>query len=190
MDVNTFMYFLEPRPESERWDLIDGIPVLMDPVTIMHRAVACNLAFLLDKTFRARDLGLLAYVNVCVRNPGVKDFQSQPDVIVAPGPARDELYSERYHLVAELLTATNMGVEIELKLRRYCEAPENLYALVMEPHEFRVEIYAKSCGWERVVFTSPDDVIEMPEFRPALCGGGALPRHGARPGMGRVAAVR
>jgi hypothetical protein len=54
------MYFLEPRSKSERWDLIDGIPVLMEPVTIMHRAVACNLAFLLDKTFRARDLDLLA----------------------------------------------------------------------------------------------------------------------------------
>jgi hypothetical protein len=55
----------------------------------------------------------------------VKDFQPQPHVVVAPGPAGDELYSERYHLVAELLTRTNMGAEIELKLRRYRE-PENL----------------------------------------------------------------
>ena len=164
MDVDAFMAFLEPRPKSERWDLIDGIAVLMEPATLVHRRVACNLAFLLDTAFTERNLDLVAYVNVCVRNPGVKDFQPQPDVVVAPGPAGDELYSERYRLVAEVLSPTNMGEEIELKLRRYCEAPDNLYAVVIEPREFMVEIYAKSRKWEPLVFKRPDDVIEMPEF--------------------------
>ena len=36
MDVDAFMAFLEPRPNSERGDLIDGIAVLMDPVTLVH----------------------------------------------------------------------------------------------------------------------------------------------------------
>jgi Uma2 family endonuclease len=156
--------FLEPRPNSERWDLIDGIAVLMDPVTIVHRCIACNLAFLLDDAFRARRLDLLACVNDCVRNPGVKDFQPRPDVAVAPGPAGLELYSERYRLVAEVLSPTNMGLEIDLKLRRYCEAPDNLYALVIDPYEFRVEMYAKHRRWDRAVLASPDDAIDMPEF--------------------------
>ena len=51
-----------------------------------------------------------------------------------------------------------------LKLRRYCEAPANLYAVVIDPLAFMVEIYAKSRKWDRVVLERPDDVIEMPEF--------------------------
>ncbi len=58
----------------------------------------------------------------------------------------------------------NMGEEIELKLRRYCQAPYNLYAVVIDPREFMVKIYSKSRKWEPVVFNRPDDVIEMPEF--------------------------
>jgi hypothetical protein len=37
---------------------------------------------------------------------------------------------------------TNTRREMDLKLRRYREAPENLYAVVIEPREFRVETYA------------------------------------------------
>ena len=55
-------------------------------------------------------------------------------------------------------------MEIDLKLRRYCEAPDNLYAVVIEPREFMVEIYSKSRKWEPVVFKRPDDAIEMQEF--------------------------
>ncbi len=51
-----------------------------------------------------------------------------------------------------------------MKLRRYCEAPDNLYAVVIEPRECRVEIYAKRLDWRPMTLTKPDDPIEMPEF--------------------------
>jgi len=51
-----------------------------------------------------------------------------------------------------------------LKLRRYREAPDNLYAIVIEPREFRVEVYARSRDWQPTILTRADDPIEMPEF--------------------------
>jgi Uma2 family endonuclease len=72
--------------------------------------------------------------------------------------------SGRFHLVAEILSPTNTRSEIEFKLRRYCEAPENLYAVVIEPRAFLVDIYAKRAGWEPARLTNGDDLIEMPEF--------------------------
>ncbi len=63
-----------------------------------------------------------------------------------------------------MLSPSNTRDEIDLKLRRYREAPDNLYAVVIEPREFRVEIYAKSRKWEPIVLKRADDVIEMPEF--------------------------
>ena len=51
-----------------------------------------------------------------------------------------------------------------LKRILYCEAPDDLCAVVIEPRKFWVEIYAKSCKWDPVILKRPDDVIEMPEF--------------------------
>jgi hypothetical protein len=62
-----------------------------------------------------------------------------------------------------------------LKLRRYREAPDNLYAVVIEPREFLLEIYAKRGNWQSAILTKPDDSIEMPEFG-LRCGVAALYR--------------
>jgi Uma2 family endonuclease len=85
-------------------------------------------------------------------------------VTVLPGIAGYDLYSERYQLTAEVLSPSNTRREIDLKQRRYYEAPENLYALVIAQREFRVEICAKRNNWQRVELKKPDDPVEMPEF--------------------------
>ncbi len=164
MDVEEFMALLETRPHGERWELIEGVAVMMAPPSFAHQRIAHNLCNLLNNAFAARRLDLFAYIDVGVRSPGVRNFQPEPDVVVAPGVAGYDLYSERFQLVAEILSPSNTRREIDLKLRRYREAPDNLYAVVIEPREFRVEIYGKSRNWELAVLKQADDPIEMPEF--------------------------
>ncbi len=164
MDVDEFMAFAETRPHGEDWELIEGVAVMKAPATYAHRRLAFNLCGLLNAASDARHVDLFAYVNVAVRNHGVRNFQAQPDVAVVPGLASYDLYSERFQLAAEVLSPSNTRVEIDLKLRRYREAPDNLYAVVIDPREFMVEIYSKSRKWEPVVLKRPDDAIDMPEF--------------------------
>ena len=84
------------------------------------------------------------------------------------GPGRSARESggdaECFQLVAEVLSPSNTRVEIDLKLRQYREAPDNLYAVVIEPREFLVEIYARSRNWQLMALTIADDSIDMPEF--------------------------
>jgi Uma2 family endonuclease len=164
MDVEEFMALLETRPHSERWDLIEGVAVMMAPPSVAHQRIAYNLCNLLIGAFTARNLDLFAYLGIGVRTPGVANFQPEPDVVVLPGVAGYDLYSDRFQLVAEILSPSNTRREIDLKLRRYSEAPDNLYCVVIEPREFLVEIYAKSRNWEPVTLRKPHDPIEMAEF--------------------------
>ena len=164
MNVDEFTAFLETRSGKGRWDLIEGIATRMAPSSYADRRIASNLAQLLNAAFSARKLDLFAYNGAGVRSPGVRNFQPQPDVVVVPGIAGYDLYSERFQLVAEVLSPTNRRQEIDLKLRRYREAPDNLYAVVIEPREFRVEIHAKRSEWQPSILTKADDPIEMPEF--------------------------
>ena len=164
MDVEEFMAFLQTRPDGERWDLIEGVAVMMAPASYAHQRITRNLCELLNSAFAAKGLDLFAYFDAGVRSPGVRNFQPQPDVVVVPGVAGHDYYSERFQLAGEVLSPTNTPAEIELKLRRYREAPDNLYVVVVEPREFRVEIYAKRADWKATILTGADDSIVMPEF--------------------------
>jgi Uma2 family endonuclease len=164
MDVDEFMAFLETRSDRERWDLIEGIAVMMASPNHAHQRISSNLSQLLNTAFAARKLDLFAYIGTAVRSPGVRNFQPQPDVVVVPGVSGYDLYSEHFQLAAEVLSPTNRRQEIDMKLRAYCEAPDNLYAVVIEPREFLVEIYSKRGNWQPAILTKADDSIEMPEF--------------------------
>jgi Uma2 family endonuclease len=164
MDVDEFMAFIETRPKGERWDLIEGIAVMMAPPTVVHQRIAHNLCNLLHAAFTARSLDLFAYTGLGVRTPGVQNFQPEPDVVVLPGAARYELYSEHFQFAAEILSPSNTRTEIGVKLRRYREAPDNLYVIVIDSRELLVEIYARSRGWEQRSLKKAGDPIEMPEF--------------------------
>ena len=169
MDVDEFMAFLETRPDNERWDLIEGVAVMMAPPSYAHQRIASNLCDVLNNAFVARRLDLYAYQRAGVRNPGLRNFQPEPDVVVVPGVAGYDLYSERFQLAGEIMSPTNSRQEIDLKLRRYREGPDNLYAVVIEPREFLVEVYARRENWKPKVLKQPDDIIEMPEFGPRCC---------------------
>jgi Uma2 family endonuclease len=125
------------------------------------RADFCDM---LNRAFSEQNLDLYAYHEVAVRLPGLINFQPEPDVTVGPGSSGHELFVERFLLVAEVLSPSNTRVGIDFKLRRYQEAPDKLYSVVIEPRELRVEIWAKRGGWQLASLTRPDDRIEMPEF--------------------------
>ncbi len=169
MDVDEFMAFLETRPDNEHWDLIEGVAVMMAPPTVVHQRIAHNLCNLLHAAFAARRLDLFAYTGLGVRTPGVHNFQPQPDVVVLPGAAEYDLYSERFQLATEVLSPSNTRTEIDLKVRNYREAPDNLYVVVIDSREFLVEIYARSHDWQPKVLKQSDDVIDMAEFGLRCC---------------------
>jgi len=164
MDVDEFMAFLHTRPDGERWDLIEGVAVMMAPASYAHQRITRNLCELLNGVFAASRHDLFAYFDAGVRAPGVRNFQPQPDVAVVPGVAGYELYSESFRLAGEILSPTNTRQEIDLKLDFYRRAPHNLYVVVIEPREILVQIFAKDHNWQPVTLTGAADTIEMPEF--------------------------
>jgi len=169
MDVDEFMAFLETRPGKEHWELIEGVAVLMTPASYAHQRITRNFCELLNSAFSEQHLDLFAYFSAGVRNPGLRNFQPEPDVVVVPGVAGKDLYSEKFQLAGEIMSPTNTRQEIDLKLRRYREGPDNLYVVVIEPSEFLVEIHARRVGWQPKVLTQPDDIVEMPEFGLRCC---------------------
>ena len=121
MDVDEFMAFLETRPDGERWDLIEGVAVMMAPPSYAHQRIASNLCGLLNNAFAGQRLDLFAYQRAGVRNPGLRNFQPEPDIVVVPGVAGYDLYSEQFRLAGRtrsLLTRPGVGQSRDLRCHR------------------------------------------------------------------------
>ena len=48
LTMEQFHAFRDERPKEEKWELIDGVPMMMPPPTLMHQRIAANLDRMLN----------------------------------------------------------------------------------------------------------------------------------------------
>jgi Uma2 family endonuclease len=176
MQAGEFLTFLKGRPKEERWQLVEGVAVMMNPPTLAHQVIALNLRDLLKEGLVRKGLDLLVVNESGVKVPGVTHFMPRPDVIVIPGIADYQVFAERFLLAAEVLSPSNTKSLIAQKLRRYKEHPDNLCCLVIDSRRTWMQIHRRSRDWEPVTLDSPADVLDLPEFA-LRCAIGDLYRH-------------
>jgi Uma2 family endonuclease len=164
--VEEYLAFIESRPEEERWQLIDGVAMMMPPPTRRHQRIASNLARLLNAHFEKARPDLYAYQEVGLMVPDVASFRPEADVAVLEntGEGDEDLYADRFYLVAEVLSESNTDKDIAAKSRRYLQHPLNLYFLLFEQTQVRVEVKARAAGWEPAILETLDAVLELPEW--------------------------
>jgi Uma2 family endonuclease len=165
MTVDEFVAWLGPRPGDERWELIDGRAIMMNPPSPAHNRIAFNLTRLLNEVFESVASNLQAICDIAVRNTGANDFQPIPDIVVIPGLAGTEGWRDNYRLVAEVTSPSNSRREIDAKLERYKLAQDNRYILLIDSRQIAVEVLAKAEDWRSQRFNKLADKIELPEFK-------------------------
>ena len=106
--LDEFHAFRDERPKEEKWELIEGTPMMMPPPTLMHQRISGNLEALLNDrldrvrpVWRAdREIGLLL--------PADLTFNPEPDVtVIDTAIAVGQLYAGRFYFVAEVLSESN-----------------------------------------------------------------------------------
>jgi Uma2 family endonuclease len=162
--VEEFFALIESRPEEERWQLIDGVAMMMPPPTRVHQQIASNLAFELNTRFRARQLQLTALQEVGLMVPEAELFRPEADVAVFDAMADYESYASKFYFVAEVLSDSNTDKDIAVKRQRYLQHPDNLYFVLLEQKRVRAEVLARATQWEPVALDRLDAVLELPEW--------------------------
>ncbi|MCQ0987247.1 Uma2 family endonuclease [Jiella marina] len=165
MDEARFLKFLEARSEDERWELIDGEPVMMmHPPSLKHQRIASNLERLLNDVFDKTRPELDAMREIGLAVEAHSDFRPQADVAVVDREPNGVYFAERFYLVAEVLSDSNTPEFISTKRLRYADHPDCLHVLIISQNDFAVEIWSRSNGWQGRVLRSPEDRIDLPEF--------------------------
>jgi Uma2 family endonuclease len=183
MSVDAFRTFQVGRPDGERWELIDGRPIMMPPPTILHQVIASNLSRQLDAALADRDEEL-----VVIQAPGVnlgltaEDFQAigrkpsyapEPDVAVLRFTgAPDERFASSVILFAEVVSSTDETAHaegrawIEVKAELYRAHRDCQAVLVIEQDRVGIHLWQRDGdGWGETFLADLDAELAI-----ACCG--------------------
>jgi len=162
--ANQFLDFYMSRPDRERWQLVDGLAMMMVPPTPIHQKLGKNLIKLLDGALEQHRPDLEAYYELGVRIPGVDDFNPQPDFVVIDARNFFDRYVDTYYLVGEVISPSNTAEMIDRKLALYQSHPDNLYCLTIDQDSVHVTLYARENGWRGIDLRSLGDSLRLPAF--------------------------
>jgi Uma2 family endonuclease len=162
--VEEYFALIESRPEEERWQLIDGVAMMMPPPTLVHQRIAANLALELNTHFRVQQPQLFAFQEVGLIVPEAELFRPEADVAVLDAMADYGSYANTFYFVAEVLSDSNTDKDIAVKRQRYLQHPDNLYFVLIEQKRVCAEVFARAAVWEPTRLEGLDAMLDIPEW--------------------------
>ncbi|KQP51928.1 hypothetical protein ASG40_04860 [Methylobacterium sp. Leaf399] len=167
MTVAEFRTWVEAKPDWERWELLDGVPILMSPPRERHQGIVANLIVALSPV--ARDKGCRALPGLAILSEAMDDFAPIPDVVVRCGPLLPDGYAPDPLLVAEVLSPSTLSTDRGRKVDFYQTVETLRHILIVYQDEARIEVFRRSGPgeWDRTVL-GLDAAIDLPELGGAV----------------------
>jgi Uma2 family endonuclease len=170
-----FRRFQARRPDHERWELVNGVPVIMVPPTLAHNHIASNLQRLLNEALAKHNPARIALQRSGIElgdDAGLgKHYRPEPDVVVLDSQfQRGQRFVYRAYLLAEVVSDTDNeplpGTRepwIEVKRRLYLAHPFCDAVVLIEPDRIEVKLDLRMGDrWVASKLTRPDERMVIP----------------------------
>ena len=173
---HVFESWRDSRPEEERWQLIDGVPMMMPPPTLVHQRIAGNLVSALDQRLDVLGAGMIIAHEIGLKLPDALEFLPEPDVAVIDADIRaGQIHAGRFFLVAEILSESDKAGVIDAKLAFYQGHEAGFCVLLIEQDRFKVTVHHREPGhaWGVRKLKGADTELDVPVIGP-VCRLGQL----------------
>jgi Uma2 family endonuclease len=164
LTVASFRAWLRSRPDEERWELIEGIPMMMAPPNRRHQRIVSNLESLLNAAFDRQDSPFAAYHDIGVNIVSTIPYDPEPDVaVIREDENPDPRYADRFYLVAEVLSDSDRGI-IEGKRDIYRAQPSCICVLLVRQDRIEIIVDRRiGYAWQTQVLGAMDE-LHLPQF--------------------------
>lgn len=175
LTLEEFHAFRDGRPKEEKWELIDGVPVMMPPPTLVHQRIAKNLERMLDARLSVVRPEWRADREIGVLLSGDEKYNPEPDVtIIDREIAIGQLYATRFYGVAEVLSGGSRPEQVAgadkphvlaAKLG-YCKLHEHCRSvLFVRQDRIEADLHRRDAdAWSVVKLSEPEARIVLPEL--------------------------
>jgi Uma2 family endonuclease len=121
MRAEEFYAFIATRPDDEKWELIDGEPILNPTPSYLHQKIVRNLLVLLDEAARRSRGGWEVLPGLGVR---LSDTSVPvPDVLIRPDKFIDGRDCDDMIVAFEVLSPTSVKRDLRWKRTAYASLP-------------------------------------------------------------------
>jgi Uma2 family endonuclease len=164
MTVDEFYEFTDRCPDEEKWELIDGEPILNAAPSRLHQGIVKNVLFAL--TLRERELSAAWEVlpGLGVRVSEIN--RPEPDVVILPrtGDSLDLQGRDRSDaLVAfEVLSPSTEDRDLRWKRAAYTSLASLTHYVVIAQDAIEVVVFARDKGFAEKRLRSLNDSVEVP----------------------------
>ena len=171
--LETFHAFRDERPKGERWELIDGVPMMMPPPTLIHQRIAQNLEALLNARLAVVKPDWRADREIGVLVPDDTRFNPEPDVtVIDTAIGIEQIYAERFHAVAEVLSrsdrpehrpGSDKPIVLAAKLDYYRQHAHCNAVLIVQQDRVEAELHRRAGpAWTQSRLDAPSARIDFP----------------------------
>ena len=157
MRAEEFFAFTATRPDDEKWELIEGEPVLNASASFLHQIIASNLIVALGQFAREADADWAVVPGLGVR---ISDISVPiPDVLIRPAtPTGGEC--DDMIIAFEVLSPSTANYDLRWKRKAYATLPSLKQYVVIAQDALEVVTFDRAADFEdRRLQTADDSLI-------------------------------
>jgi Uma2 family endonuclease len=160
MNAEEFFAFTATRPDDEKWELIDGEPILNASASFLHQIVARNLIVLLDRAALSSGERWVVLPGVGVR---VSDISAPvPDVLVRPNQGLTGAECDDALMVFEVLSPSTADRDLRWKRRAYATPPSLSQYVVVAQDAVEVVSYDRKNNFAERRYEAAGAELDLP----------------------------
>ena len=164
MTVEEYFSFTETRPDNEKWELIDGEPILNASPSGFHQKILWNLNIALGAIERRQPQPWEAIPGIGLR---ISDTSlPEPDVFILPaGTIRRDPYSRETRealVVFEILSPSTAERDLRWKRTADMSLPSLSHYVVIAQDAVDIVVFAREAGFAERHLRSLNQSLELP----------------------------
>ncbi|HEY5829088.1 MAG: Uma2 family endonuclease [Hyphomicrobiaceae bacterium] len=168
MTIEEFLAFTDTRPEEERWELIEGVPVLNPSPIDYHQIVVTNIVAFLVRAKIETNAPWLPLIGTGTRVPASIHNLPQPDVMVKEHAPTGSAVSEDGLAIFEVLSKSNTRADQAWRRRIYASVQNCQHYVTVSLKAVEIVAYERSTDWQARALTQLDRALELPALGVAI----------------------
>jgi len=159
MTVEEFLAFAETRPDEEKWELIEGEPIMNAAPAYLHQRIVGNLIARLATIGMERAAAWSAIPGIGVR---LSDISAPvPDVMVRPRDFLKAVVCDDMIVAFEVLSPSTAKRDLRWKRKAYSSLPSLMHYVVIAQDAVEVLTYDRASGFGERRLTDVREGVDL-----------------------------
>jgi Uma2 family endonuclease len=166
MTVDQFFEFVEGRPDDEKWELIDGEPIMNATSSGLHQIIVKNLLTCLDRIERANNPSWHSHPGISVRLSRIS--APVPDVLARPNNRIHRIECDDMIVAFEVLSPSTKRLDLGWKRKAYASLPSLQHYVVIAQDAVEIACFDRASGFMERRMNKQEISLELPALGVSL----------------------